>query len=214
VARANEEVAEQLEIPAPNLPLPAPAPDLSPLNYDQVYADLSKWEGAIPWMYLDSKGLVTVGCGLLLKTTTEAQKLPFLHADLCRPATSREVETAFAAVSKMQRNLHSARYKLAPSIELDAAQIKRLAVDKLEREFLPAIRKYFAEFDSYPEPARRVLLDLAYNGGVRGTSRLALAVSVRKRNWHEAAKKVPVRGQPNRTKWRRDLLLAAATVQV
>ena len=36
-----------------------------------------KYENSIPYMYLDSKGLVTVGIGHLISTVIDAQKLNF-----------------------------------------------------------------------------------------------------------------------------------------
>jgi len=36
----------------------------------------------------------------------------------------------------------------------------------LKTEFIPGIRQFFTGFDSYPAPAQRALIDMAYNIGV------------------------------------------------
>ena len=180
-----------------------------PLDYDLLYDDLLLWEGKIPWMYLDSKGLVTVGVGFFLKTVEAAKKLPFVNTQTAQAATAEEITTAYDTVAKMEKAHRASYYKLELGIELPDSEIKDLAIDKLRNTYVPAIRRFFSDFDSYPDEARRALLDLAYNGGASGTSKLSLASSVRARNWNDAADKVPIRGNPKRTTWRQDMFRQA-----
>ena len=51
---------------------------LSTTDIQTLRKTFEQYEGKIPHMYLDTKGLVTVGVGYLLATVVEAQKLPFI----------------------------------------------------------------------------------------------------------------------------------------
>lgn len=64
------------------------------IDYELLYQDLVEWEGKVPWMYLDSKGLVTVGVGFYLKDVTQAQALPFINMSTGNPATADEIKSA------------------------------------------------------------------------------------------------------------------------
>lgn len=180
------------------------------IDYDLLYEDLVAWEGKVPWMYLDSKGLVTVGVGFYLKDVAQAQALPFINTSTDATASKDEIKTAYEAVAKMEAKLGAKKYKLDPSIELAEDRFREIAIQKLKKTYVPAMRKYFAGFDTYPTSAQRALIDLAYNGGAFGTSQLRLAADVLERRWRDAAANVPVRGQQRRTDFRIQLFEAAA----
>jgi GH24 family phage-related lysozyme (muramidase) len=161
-------------------------------------------------MYQDSKGLVTVGVGFYLPKVEDAQALDFVNTAADRAATAEEIKTAYTTVASMEAKHGHKFYQITPSIELSAAKFKDLAVTKLKRTYVPALRRFFPDFDGYPSPAQRALIDLAYNGGARGTSELALAEHVNRREWDQAARKVPVRGNDNRRQWRVEMFEDAA----
>ena len=67
---------------------------------DQALAQIEKFEGRVPWMYLDTKSKVTVGIGCMLPTVAPALLLPFYNGDV--PATSAEITKEFCRITAMQ----------------------------------------------------------------------------------------------------------------
>src|SRR5215467_10964918 len=48
---------------------------------DDSLAHLEVFEGTVPWMYLDTRGFVTVGVGELLANAAKAETLAFVNPD-------------------------------------------------------------------------------------------------------------------------------------
>ncbi len=63
---------------------------------------MEKYEGKINYMYLDSKGYVTVGVGHLLKDLASAQKLNFKKINNM-PATKDEIKADYEAVKNNKK---------------------------------------------------------------------------------------------------------------
>jgi GH24 family phage-related lysozyme (muramidase) len=186
---------------------------LAPIHHidcAEVLKDLKRWEGDVPFMYLDSKGLVTVGIGNLLRTVEPAKLLPFVNASTGNRATEADIVTAYNAVSAMPPKLGWRRYKLNPSIELTPETSRQLALSRLESEFLPALRRAYPEFDYYPTSAHRFMIDMAYNGGVRFLAKRHMDGPIGGHNWLAAVSLVPTEGDPRRNAWRVTMLRQAA----
>jgi len=135
------------------------------LDYDYLYHDALRWEGMVPYMYLDTSTppLVTVGVGYMLKDVAAAQALPFkIGPD---PAKPDEVKDAFNAVAAMEGGKRSDHYLRHPSLEISGKVAKELALTKL-RDFVQQLQGHFPGFDDYPLPARRALVDMVYNLGL------------------------------------------------
>jgi GH24 family phage-related lysozyme (muramidase) len=182
-------------------------------NVDVYYKVLTLWEGLVCFMYLDTKGYVTVGIGNLLKTVAAAQALPFQNTSTGETATQLEIETAYNAVLAMkpQKPKGASYYKLVPSIELDAEYARMLARERLRKEFLPAIRRRFPEFDRYPMPAREFMVDMAYNGGPGYFAKRHMTDLIEQQKWLETIARVPTEGNPKRRAWRETQLRLAAS---
>jgi GH24 family phage-related lysozyme (muramidase) len=158
------------------------------IDYEALYSDLLRWEGKVAYMYLDSRGFVTVGVGNLVSSVDQAKKLPFVNPETGKTATPKEIETAFTAVSKMAKNRLAAHYKQNPSIELKDETIKQMAIKRLKEEFVPGLRKIFNGFDGYPDSAKQALVDMAYNLGIAGLKKFKkLVAAAEKMDWQEAA---------------------------
>ena len=138
--------------------------------------DLKHWEGEHRFMYVDTRGYVTTGIGHLLRNSTEALKLPWYHSGTGRPATHPEIQSAFDQLCQTWTD-YRRDHPNAKGIPLDKCQKvsdlvlpegepTRLALDRLDREFLRHLRQLFPRFDGYPIPAQRALVDMAYNLGV------------------------------------------------
>lgn len=133
--------------------------------------DLLKWEGNVRHMYRDTQGHVTTGVGNLLRDAGAATALPWRHGENGPPATPDEVRAAFKRVATMSTGYKAAYYQRASDLVLPKATVMSMMADRLEREFLPGLRRTFPGFDHYPQPAQRALVDMAYNLGVGGLAK-------------------------------------------
>jgi GH24 family phage-related lysozyme (muramidase) len=185
-------------------------PVRSDLNMEALYQDLLKQEDFIPFMYLDTKNRVTVGVGNMLPDVTAAQKLPFVDTTTGNPATPTEIERAYDGVSRLPFGLAAQKYKLRPSLEITASYGRELAVGRLEREYLRGLRRWFLGFDLFPMPARRFMVDMAYNGGVGLFKKLGMTSLIAERDWLALIKLLP-HSTPDRQRWREARLREAAT---
>jgi GH24 family phage-related lysozyme (muramidase) len=197
---------------------PAPPPEAGgatgPLSLDDIYKDICAWEGVVAFMYRDTHGYVTVGAGNKADPVGDAVPLPFQNKDAGRKATEQEIKDAWKAVKAMPAGLAAPRYALRPSIELPDDEIKKLALARLDKEFLSALRRDFPGFDQLPRPARRALVDMAYNLGVGAfpSKWPTLKNAVVAKDWARAAESCRVKnGRPERNEWRAALFLYAAT---
>jgi GH24 family phage-related lysozyme (muramidase) len=129
--------------------------------------DLRRWESSVAWMYRDKKGLVTVGIGNLLATVEAALLLPFQVANTAHePATTAQIRAAYLSVRAMAPAMKANVYRNAkPTLFLAAFDINALLVRRLTTEFIPALERRFTYWSTFPEPAQRALLDMAFTLG-------------------------------------------------
>src|ERR1700722_16631041 len=129
---------------------------------DQSLAKLEWFEGSIPWMYLDTRGKVTVGVGLMLPDAAAAQKLPFFMDT--QHATAHEIAAEFARVDAMPMG-RPALFYLKP----DGLELQKTEIDSLLRTVLlgfeSELRAALPGFDAFPDSVKLALLDMAYNLG-------------------------------------------------
>lgn len=151
--------------------------------------DLIRWEGSVPHMYRDSLGYVTVGVGNLIHDGVDACSLPFV-TDGDRRATPREIGDDFLRVISLAKGMASSQYRAPspPHISLPQESIDELLRNRLDREFLPGIRRLLPDFDSYPSGPQSALVDIAFNCGVSGLSMFShLLDACRRHDWAAAA---------------------------
>lgn len=180
-------------------------------NYlDEAIASLRRFEGSVPWMYLDTAGRVTVGIGLMLPSLEAARILPFAFGD--RKATIEEIAQEFARVSAMKPGLLAKLYRRAQSLTLsDDAINGRLHQTLLG--FEGYLRAHLAGYDGLPDAAKLGLLDMVYN---LGPGKLfaeypELLKAVLEGNWKAAAAASFRRGPATaRNAWTRQQFLDAA----
>lgn len=134
-------------------------------------------EGDKNYMYLDSKGLVTTGIGHMLKTADAATKLPWYHEKTGLPATPAEVKKVFEKLRASwtespqdhpdgKNKFAAGHYEKVSDLVLPHGFARQDALNRLQKEFLPSLRKVFPGFDSYPLPAQKAIVDMAYSLGV------------------------------------------------
>lgn len=117
-------------------------------------------------MYVDTSGQVATGMGHRLAGADAAVVLPWCHRATGRPATAAAIRTAFARVRALGMRQSSLAYRLASDLVLPAGIAGALAIARIERDVLPGLRRVCPGFDRYPLPARRALVDLAYDAGL------------------------------------------------
>ena len=93
-------------------------------------AHLEIFEGSVPWMYLDTRGLVTVGVGEMLASAARAQTLAFL--DLRgQPSTQDAILDKFSRVASLAPGKVAAFYRSPASPVLPHATIDMLLMSHL-----------------------------------------------------------------------------------
>ncbi len=131
-----------------------------------AFRDFStKFEGYLPYMYLDIKGLVTTGMGNLIDPIGAALELPWKRPDGSL-ATQSEIRAAW--------NLVKSRTDLAPkygtafagltTLRLDKAGIEQLIARKL-RENEAYLRHRFSDYEHWPADAQLGLHSMAWAMG-------------------------------------------------
>ena len=100
---------------------------------DDSLSHLELFEGIVPWMYLDTRGYITVGVGEMLATAPRAQSLAFVDtnnqavnpdvilSDYTRVLTLPPARMAAFYRSSSSPTLPHAQIKLDPSIDLATA---------------------------------------------------------------------------------------------
>lgn len=127
---------------------------------------VTRFEGRLPFMYLDVKGLVTTAIGNLIDPMLPALALPWLHKSDGLPATRAEIVNEWNKVKAAQvlRRLGGGHF----------AQLTRLcladdAIDALVRARLSLnesiLHSGFGGWDLYPAAAQLGILDMAWNMG-------------------------------------------------
>jgi GH24 family phage-related lysozyme (muramidase) len=190
-------------------PTGAPGPDAELTS--RALRDLLHWEGDIKYLYVDTRGYVTTGIGQLVKDAAEARQLPFIDTRTGAPATSQQIDQAFAAIQKLPKGHSDSWYATATHLRLPEETVRALAQSRLTSEFLPGLRRELPHFDSYPPSAQRALIDMAYNLGVGGVGRFqSLRAACEAGDWAQAAAECHRRTcRAERNDWTRDLFLQA-----
>ena len=136
---------------------------------DEYFDDLEAHEGSTTWLYCDVRGFVTVGIGNLVSSSDAAKAYPFVHRDTNAFATDEEKIAGWQAVKDAYNQTKSAMfYQSICDLRLALDYVKSLVATRLSNEFVPGIIRLCPRFASFPLPARRALVDMAFNLGVHG----------------------------------------------
>ncbi len=156
---------------------------------EEYYDDIVAHEGKFPFMYIDTRGFVTVGVGNLVASAETAVSLPFVCRRDGFPATAAQKIAAFKRIRGAPAAWRAPHYKTFTDLDLPDASIKTLALTRLRTEFLPGLKSIFPEFDAFPLPARRALVDMVYNLGVNGLKKFTHFVrAANAKHWAAAGK--------------------------
>lgn len=137
----------------------------------------ARFEGRVPFMYLNVKGLVTVGVGNLVDPVTEAQALPFRFknkpgiAAPGSPATPDQIAAEWQSL-KSNTSLATRGFKACDPVtqlELSDDAINSLILDRLTKnESFLKRQQWFQGFDTWPADAQLGLLSMAWAMGPGG----------------------------------------------
>jgi GH24 family phage-related lysozyme (muramidase) len=122
-----------------------------------------KFEAKVPWMYLDTRGFVTVGVGCMLPDADSAARLMFQLPD--GPASHDQIVAEFNRVHAMARAMGTNYYKgtmWLPDAVIDSELIKRVMICDT------GLRQRMSDFEDLPYLWKMALLDMAFNLGLGG----------------------------------------------
>jgi GH24 family phage-related lysozyme (muramidase) len=175
-------------------------------------AHLEIFEGVVPWMYLDTRGFVTVAVGELLATPASALALSFVDTNN-QPSTPAAIQAEYSRVSALPPGKYPAafyRSQVSPTLPhpaVDALLLRHLTL------FDARLNQRLPGYSVFPDAAKLGLLDMIYNLGVTGLfSGFPTFISyVQNQNWEGAATQCLRNGpSPQRNDWTRQQFLAAA----
>lgn len=125
---------------------------------------LIKEEGIIDHMYLDTKGLVTVGVGYLLASVNDAYGLSWRVKSDGSVPTKETIKKEYDKVASCTKGYLAQYYKQFTKLYVTEFVIGEL-LDARILEKQQQLKKHF-KFDSYPDLVQEVLIDMAFNFGV------------------------------------------------
>ena len=194
------EYDRQTQPPAPtpaNTPTPAPN-DTSPNHttdedlYKAMWENIKKYEDVIQHPYLDTKGLITVGGGANINSWDDFRKINFTVNGV--PATEAEKLAAFGIMRNLSNerdaqgnptnwDTKAKKFKDYTNVRISDEYARSLAQDHMTND-LAHVRREFADFDTFPQPLKEVLLDIQYNvkGGLNEQKWPSLYKAIRERN--------------------------------
>jgi len=180
---------------------------IAPVLMNKIRNDLDAWEVPVPWMYLDSEGYVTVGCGTMLPNIKSAEPINFYHDKTRLPATKSDIDAAWKKIhsnsTKQKKAVFSkkltARYfKNETDLRLSLTEIHKLRDTHIKSDYLQ-LKLIYPKFDSFPDNIKIALFDMIYNLGpghastphhkASGLRKFVLMnKAINNSNWADAAK--------------------------
>jgi GH24 family phage-related lysozyme (muramidase) len=133
---------------------------------EAFYGFTEKFEGAVPWMYLDIKGLVTVAVGNLIDPVSLAVNLPFINMKTLSPATKSEIVAEWNLIKsnvQLAKKGHKAAEKIAKLRMTIDGMSNLVNYRLLQNESY--LRKRFPKLDEWPADAQLALFSMAWAMG-------------------------------------------------
>ena len=177
---------------------------------DDALVKVNQFEAPVPWMYLDTVGMVTVVAGFALRDVSDAAALNFQVQGV--RSTPNQIAADFTRVKTMKPGMIAAAYRQAGCPELDAETIQAGLRSRLAGVDA-ALRAQLSGYAEAPDAAKLALLDMAYNLGVHGLifGYPRLRSAVMSGDWKAAAEQCHRDGPgAERNDWTRAQFLAAA----
>jgi GH24 family phage-related lysozyme (muramidase) len=126
----------------------------------------TKFEGRLPFMYLDVKGLVTTGIGNLIDPIGSAMVLPWVHKSDDSPASATEISQEWNDVKNHQEMAPKggSYFGSMTQLKLTDEAIDSLILSKLD-ENERYLKNRFPQYDNWPADAQLGVLSMAWAMG-------------------------------------------------
>ncbi len=136
---------------------------MKPEVRDGFVAFTARFEGVVPFMYLDVLGLVTVAIGNLIDPMPAG--LPFVRPD-GTPATQAEINAAWHGVKARQdlRMAGGMAFRGVTSLRLTPAGVESVVLAKVAEMWAHLSRRY-ADLEEWPWQAQMALLSMSWASG-------------------------------------------------
>jgi hypothetical protein len=187
---------------------------MTPSLLDSCITRTLAFEGSIAWLYRDDsdKGWPTCGAGHACFTQADALLLPWQLPD-GTPAPASQVIKDYQAVLAAPLGHTAAFYEDLTTCRLAPADIRGLTGVDIQTR-MQTLRKYFPQWDQYPEPAIAALADMVVNlGGDFPPEWPAFSGAILANDWGRAAveshRAPPINSARNRAI--HDLFILAST---
>jgi len=132
-----------------------------------AFAEFSrKFEGYVHFMYLDIKGLVTIGIGNLIDAEASVRNLPFTHKLTRAAATQKEILAEWRKLKRMPELAQKGHKACEAITDLRLSDEDIAAL--VERRLLAneaLVRQTFREWDDFPADAQLGVMSLAWAVG-------------------------------------------------
>lgn len=164
--------------PPASTPAPAPAPNNTSPNhttdedlYKAMWENIKNNEDVMQHPYLDTKGLVTVGGGINVDKWDNFKKINFTVNGV--PATEAEKFAAYNIMRNLSNerdeqghpahwNTLAEKFADYTNVRISDEYARSLSQNHMTND-LAHLRREFADFDTFPQPLKEVLLDIQYN---------------------------------------------------
>jgi GH24 family phage-related lysozyme (muramidase) len=182
------------------------------VNDSEFRKKLEEFEGYAEHMYLDGKGYVTIGIGIMLASVAAAKSagIKFTNRDTGAAATPEEIEADYNSVKGATAGMFPpSKYKKFTKLDGDAASLKKELDARLKTA--EADRKaYYKDVADLPSSVQFALLDMAFNLGRSNLMKYKkLKTALEAKDWKTAAKESNRNGiQASRNKAISDWILA------
>jgi GH24 family phage-related lysozyme (muramidase) len=205
------------------------APDITREEFigwqKEAFEKIKAFERTIPYPYLDSKGVVTVGTGINVDDKSKFMGLDFrVGTSAGRKAPLVEKEAAFYSLKTFAKqetskaptgsvrpvNKSASFYKTFTNLRLSEEQVDLLYRKHFKQTLTKEIPHAFPKFSTYPDEAKIVIMDMMFNmGPTRFTKEKwpSFFESLNKGDWKRAGVESHRKDiEAKRNDWARDML--------
>lgn len=123
----------------------------------------ARFEGRLPYMYTDVKGLVTTGIGNLIDPIAEALPLPWKNAD-GSAASQQQITDEWNRIKSAFPGVQSSGDAKIATLHLDPGDIDNLVTSKSQQNEA-ILKSEFPGYDSWPADAQLAILSWAWAQG-------------------------------------------------
>jgi GH24 family phage-related lysozyme (muramidase) len=159
----------------------------------------AKFEGVVSWMYLDVKGLVTIGIGNLIDPISLGLTLPFRRFSDGQLATVQEIRDEWTYLKSL-KHLAVQGHRAARGhckLYLADSDIHDLVISKLS-EFEHVLKATFPRWGKYPADVQLAVLSMAWAMGPYFTKTFTTFTrAVREESWMLASRQCLMRTTNN-----------------